>query len=112
MSRSARAAAAFLAIGLLPSLLAAQQSDEEWLRNCLERDDGGRLVRHCDVRVKQMAAPAGPVRVDPGEIGGVAIEGWTGNGVEIHARVEARGVSETAARALAENVLVRPGATI
>jgi hypothetical protein len=112
MSRSARGAAACLALALLPTLVAAQQSDAEWLRNCTERDDGGRLARHCDVRVLQVAAPGGPIRVDAGENGAVAIEGWTGSGVEIHARVEARALTEAEARGLADAVGVATSGNI
>jgi DUF4097 and DUF4098 domain-containing protein YvlB len=112
MSRSAYLAAAFLALAPLSSAAGAQQSDDQWLRDCQERSDRSRLIRHCDVRVTQMAAPAGPIRVDPGENGGVAIEGWTGSGVEIHARIETRAESEAEARALAETVRVLPGETI
>jgi hypothetical protein len=111
MTRSARGAAACLALALLPTVSAAQQSDAEWLRNCMERGDD-RLVRHCDVRVMQAAAPAGAIRLNAGENGAIAVEGWTGNGVEIHARVEARALSEAEARGLADAVSVAAGPEI
>jgi hypothetical protein len=103
---------ACLAIALVPVAAAAQQSDEQWLADCQERSDRGRLVRFCDVRVSQVAAPAGTLRVDPGGNGGVAIEGWSGTGVEIHARIEARARTEAEARQLAEGVRVLTGGEI
>ena len=106
MIKAIGAAAAFAALGFLPVLATAQQSDEDWRADCLERRGRGDLVRFCDVRVTQIAAPAGALRVAPGTNGGVAIEGWTGNRVEIHARIEARAGSDAEARALAETVRV------
>jgi hypothetical protein len=112
MTRSARGAAAALALALLPTVAAAQQSDEEWLMDCLERSDRSRLVSHCDVRVMQVAAPSGALRVAPGENGGVAVEGWSGNGVEVHARIEARAGTEAEARGIADAVRVTTGTAI
>jgi hypothetical protein len=110
MIRSARAATLCLAMSLLPAFAAAQQTDAQWLEDCAERRDRGNLVRFCDVRVSQMAAPGGAIRVDPGENGGIAIEGWTGRGIEIHARIEARAETDAAARGLADAVRVTTGA--
>jgi hypothetical protein len=112
MTGAARMVAVGLAIALGPALAVAQQSDDAWLTQCLERQDRGRLVRFCDVRVSQMAAPAGAIRVDPGENGGVAIEGWSGTGVEIHARIEARAETDALARQLAEGVRVLANGSI
>jgi hypothetical protein len=106
MSRSARAVVAWLAVAILPAVAAAQQSDDAWLRSCSERRDRDRLVRFCDVQVTQVAAPSGPIRVSPGENGGVSIEGWTGRGVEIHARIDARAETDAEARELADAVNV------
>lgn len=112
MTSTARAAAACLVIALAPAMAAAQQSDDSWLTQCQERQGRGRLVRFCDVRVSQMAAPAGALRVDPGENGGVAIEGWSGAGVEIHARIETRAETDALARQLSEGVRVLANGSI
>ena len=96
-----------MALALLPVAASAQQSDEEWLRDCLERNDRNRLVSHCDVRVMQVAATGNPIRVTPGENGGIAIVGRSGGGVEIHARLEARAETEAEARGLVEAVNVQ-----
>jgi hypothetical protein len=112
MSNSARATLALLALALLPGMGGAQQSDEAWLEDCQERNDRNRLISYCDVRVMQMAAPSGPIRVMPGENGGVSIEGWSGRGVEVHARIEGRAETAAEARGLADAVRVETGATI
>jgi hypothetical protein len=112
MTTPIRIALALLALALLPAVGAAQQSDDEWLQDCQERNNRNRLVNYCDVRVMQMAAPAGPIRVAPGENGGVSIEGWTGRGVEVHARIQGRGETDADARGLADAVRIQTGATI
>lgn len=85
-----------LALVLGPSAAAAQRNDDEWLRDCDEHGDD-RLVSACDVRVERLPAPAGAIRVDPGNNGGVRVEAWTGNDIEVHTRI--RGQAETAAEA-------------
>ncbi len=87
----------------------AQADDAEWLRRCEEREDRSdrrRLVSHCDVRVERLRPSAGSIRVDPGTNGGVSIEGWSRNEVEVHARIEAKAESESEARRLASDVRV------
>ena len=88
-----------------PAAGAAQRSDEEWLRDCRERERG-ELVRFCEVRVERVQPGGGAIRVDPGANGGVAVEGWDRNEIEVHARIEARAEPEAAARGLAEAVRV------
>jgi hypothetical protein len=110
MISSARATALCLAMTILPAVAAGQQTDAQWLEDCADRRDRGNLVRFCDVRVSQMAAPGGTLRVDPGANGGIAIEGWSGRGIEIHARIEARAETEASARGLADGVRVTTGA--
>jgi hypothetical protein len=109
---NARLTAACAMLMALPALAAAQQSDDEWLSECQSRRNRGDLVRFCDVQVTQIARPAGAIRVDPGQNGGIQIEGWTGSGVEIHARIEARAATEGAARELAEGVRLVTGERI
>jgi hypothetical protein len=111
MTTRKRGAIVLLAL-MLPAAGAAQQSDDEWVRDCQERNERSRLISYCDVRVVQMAAPSGPVRAIPGENGGVAVEGWTGRGVEVHARIQGRAETEADARAIADAVRVQTGATI
>lgn len=92
-----------LALLVGPAATAAQQSDDEWLRNCHEHGDD-RLVSVCDVRVQRLPAPPSVVRVEPGNNGGVYIEGWTGSDVEVHTRVRAQAETEAEARDIAEAV--------
>jgi hypothetical protein len=89
---------------ILPSAALAQQSDEEWLRNCERNDD--RLVPFCDVRVQRVGALR-DVDVDAGPNGGVQVIGWDGTDVEVHARIQARARSLQEARSLADEIDIR-----
>ena len=71
MIRSARVAAA-CSLTLVPVAAAGQQTDDEWLAQPAAPRPRRPVVS--DVRVSQIAAPAGVIRVDPGGNGGVAIE--------------------------------------
>lgn len=95
--------AMMLALLLGPSAVAAQRSDDEWLRDC---DDHGsdRLVSACDVRVERLPAPATAIRVDPGRNGGVRVEAWTGDDIEVHTRIHAQAETAAEAREIAEAV--------
>jgi hypothetical protein len=89
---------------LAPASALGQQSDEEWLEDCQDDSDRGRLVAFCEVRVADAPAGGGPLRVEPGANGGVAIVGWEQDRVEVHARVVARARTEAEAAELAAEV--------
>jgi hypothetical protein len=89
---------------LAPAAALGQQSDEEWLEDCQDDSDRGRLVAFCEVRVADAPAGGGPLRVEPGANGGVAIVGWEQNRVEVHARVVARARTDAEAAELAAEV--------
>jgi DUF4097 and DUF4098 domain-containing protein YvlB len=99
MTRPLRSMLALLV--LLPSAVAAQRSDDEWIRDC-ERDDD-RLVAYCEVRVDRVAA-RGEIDVDASPNGGVQVIAWDRDEVEVHARVKARAGSMGDARSLASEV--------
>jgi DUF4097 and DUF4098 domain-containing protein YvlB len=108
MARPLRSALALLI--LVPTALAAQRSDDEWIDDCDRGDD--RLVAFCEVRVERVAA-RGSIDVDASPNGGVQVIGWNRNEVEVHARVKARGRSLADARSLASEIDVRTsGGTI
>lgn len=107
-----RLATLTVTLAALPSIAAAQRTDEDWLERCQDQDRGD-LVKHCDVRVfPRLRAPAGPLRVDPGANGGVSVVGWDRNEVEVHARIEARAETLAQARVLAEEVRIETGGVI
>jgi hypothetical protein len=99
MPRTLRSTLALLA--LAPAALVAQQSDDEWIRDCDRNDD--RLVAFCDVQVERLAA-SGAVDIDASPNGGVQIVGWARNEIEVHARIQARARTAAEARALANEV--------
>lgn len=61
--------------------------------------------RHCEVRDAQM--PAGPLAVNAGRNGGIRVEGWDGNEIQVRAVVQARSRDEASARSLAAGVQVQ-----
>ncbi|MGH7507431.1 MAG: DUF4097 family beta strand repeat-containing protein [Longimicrobiales bacterium] len=97
-------AATLVALALLPAAGRAQESDDEWLRECRDHDRD-RLVAFCEVRVQQLPA-TGAVDVNATPNGGVRVIAWDRAGVEIHTRIQAQAESEAAAEALAGEVQV------
>jgi hypothetical protein len=101
---------ALLALG--PAGVGAQQSDEDWLEDCEDDSDRGRLEAFCEVRVDDASLGAGPIRVDPGSNGAISVVGWDQNRVEVHARIQARARTEEEAEQLASQVTVSSTAVI
>jgi hypothetical protein len=93
-------------LAMAPAAAFAQQNDQEWLDDCQEDADRGRLVSFCDVRVEAAQLGTGPIRVDPGPNGGVSLVGWQENRVEVHARIEARAATAEAAAELASEITI------
>jgi hypothetical protein len=102
--RIGRVACALLAMA--PAGAFAQQTDQDWLDDCREDSDRGRLVSFCDVRVEAAQLGTGPIRVDPGPNGGVTLVGWQENRVEVHARIEAQATTAEAAAELASEISI------
>jgi hypothetical protein len=94
----------YVLLALTPVSALGQQSDEDWLEDCQDDSDRGRLVAFCEVRVADAPLGGGPLRIEPGANGGVAIVGWQQNRVEVHARVVARARTEAEAAELATEV--------
>ncbi|MGH7127613.1 MAG: DUF4097 family beta strand repeat-containing protein [Planctomycetaceae bacterium] len=97
-------AATLVALALLPAAASAQESDDDWLRECRDRDRD-RLVVFCDVRVQRLPA-TGAVDVNATPNGGIHVIAWDRAEVEIHTCIQARAESELAAEALAGEVQV------
>lgn len=70
-----------------------------------DRRGDGDGYRHCEVRDAQL--PAGPLAVDAGRNGGIRVEGWDGNEIQVRAVVQARSRDEASARNLAAGVQVQ-----
>jgi hypothetical protein len=82
----------------------AQSSFDE---NPCERDRRGDSdgYQHCEVRDARL--PVGPLVVNAGRNGGIRVEGWDGNEIQIRAIVQTRGRDEATARNLAGGVQVQ-----
>ena len=108
------AAAAVLALLVLPAVLRAQESDDEWLANCREGwGDYGSRARHCEIRELGMKASRGPLSVDPGLNGGVEIFGWDKDSIAITARIQVNARTNEDADAIARDLKVEAsGGTI
>jgi hypothetical protein len=96
------ATATILALIALTPALWAQRSDETWLDHC--RDDrGNRYEKHCEVKVFQLASRSN-LDISAGENGGVEVEAWDQDGIEVHARIQTRGESVREARETADAI--------
>ena len=90
--------------------LAAQQSAEEWLERCRNRNNAGSRATHCEVRESTVAA-TGTFRADAAPNGGVSVQSWDRNEVLVRAKIQTHARSDSEARALAQEIAVsvRPG---
>ena len=98
-----------LVVCLIPSILHAQESDDEWLMNCRDnrRDWGIDRFRHCEVRDSGMKATGRPISVDPGMNGGVEIIGWDrSDSIAITARIHVNTRSQADADAIARDIKI------
>lgn len=90
-----------LILGASAAALHAQQSDDEWLDNCHERQS--QRETHCLVKVQRVEA-GGTLVIDAGQNGGVAVYGTDRTDVEVHARIQAWAPSSGDAESLAGDV--------
>ncbi|MGD8279265.1 MAG: hypothetical protein PVH00_14605, partial [Gemmatimonadota bacterium] len=90
-----------LILGASASVLQAQQSDDEWLDNC--RDRQRERATHCVVKVDRVE-PGGTLRIDAGQNGGVAVYGTDRSDIEVHARIQAWAGSSGDAESLADDI--------
>lgn len=109
----ALAAAAVVALTTVQPL-AAQTTDDDWLRRC--RDDatdsywnGERTERACEVRVERLR-PRGRLAVDGRENGGVVVNGVDGEVAVVHARITAQAPTAAEAAAIARGVRIATAA--
>ena len=110
IGRGARWGTVVVAVALAAAPLAAQESDDEWLAECRDREryswgDGGRRERVCEVRVERLR-PRGRLAVDGAHNGGVAVQGGDRGETVVHARLTAEASSEAAARDVARRVRI------
>lgn len=83
----------------------AQKDDARWLKSCERERDHDNRERFCEVRHAGFRS-TGSVNIDPGTNGGIAIEGWDRDSVDVSIRIEAGASSVADAKALAGEVEV------
>jgi hypothetical protein len=84
------------------------EAQAQWSRadvGCDEERGGRDAVRHC-LSLEADFSDTGTIEVDGGMNGGVSVEGWSGDGVEVRARVWANARSTERAEELANAVRV------
>src|SRR5215472_12451090 len=96
----------------LPVHLSAQRSDQSWLDNCRDNDYGSRREVSCEVRHIAMKRVSS-ISVEPGQNGGVEVEGWSADTIGLTARVQANGSTQQEADELSHQITVAvSGSTI
>jgi hypothetical protein len=98
---------AFSLIAIAPRL--AAQSD--WLEQCRRNHWGNDRAGHCEVRESRVAAQRSLV-IEPGENGGVSVEGWNESGMLVRAKIQAWAPSESEAAEIARHVRIETGSTL
>ncbi len=104
--------AAFLALPLLAPPADAQRRDRDrrsWAERCEDGDWGDDRARHCESRALGLraAALAGrTLRVDGGGNGGVEIDGWDRDSVDVQANIGVTASTDEEAREIARGVTV------
>jgi hypothetical protein len=86
---------------------AAQQDDQEWLDRC-RRQTSNRSDRErfCEVRSETFRANGGPIKVSPGQNGGVSVESWSGSEIEVRARIQSQAREVSRATSIAKDIRV------
>ena len=74
-----------------------QDGDRSW--------NNGKLVNHCEIREQTLPA-GGPLTVDAGRNGGVAVKGWERNEILVRAKIQSAAPSQAEAEQLAKEVRV------
>lgn len=87
------------------SSVEAQKDDSRWLRNCERDDRGDDRERFCEVRHAGFRG-TGSIEVNPGANGGIAIESWDRDSVDVTFRIEAGAATAADAKSLAGEVEV------
>ncbi len=104
MSSIARIVVVLAGVALVPAVAGAQQSDQEWLEDCLD-DDYGRDEVVCEVRPVPVET-TGRLAIDGGQNGGASVRGEERSTVSATARVQVWGDSPADARERAERIRI------
>jgi putative adhesin len=97
---------ALVVAGLAGQRLAAQRADtDRWLAEC-RRGDWNDRPTACKVRETGLRPGTGPLTVDPGENGGVAIYGWDRDSIAVVAKIQANARTEEDAQQLVDAIRI------
>ena len=112
-----RRSAALIALATLlfvPAALTAQRDNDDWLRDCRESwGTRSTRARHCEIREAALRPPREALTVDPGNNGGIHIQGWDEDSIAITARIAVQAYSAADAEAIARDIKIEAsGATI
>lgn len=83
----------------------AQKDDSRWLRDCERGADRDERERFCEVRHAGFRS-TGSVEINPGAMGGIAVEGWDRDSVDVSVRIQTGARTTADAKAIATEVEV------
>src|SRR5271155_2040940 len=91
------------------SFTAAAQTPETKL-NCTEHSGNhNRLATHCEIKEQTMPASGGVIDIQPGENGGISVQGWERADVLVRARIRTSAPTDAEARALTPQIRFASG---
>jgi len=94
----------FAAIGLTATIATAQKKSEGAM-NCRDTWNSDRLQGHCEINEQTLPA-GGPIAVDGGRNGGVAVKGWDRAEILVRARIQTAASTQPEADQLAKVIRI------
>lgn len=77
----------------------AMAGDGDWCNQGWNNED-----HYCEVQVFEFDAPGGKLDIEPSSNGGVRVEGWNEDYVQVHTRISVYGMSQSDAKELAQRI--------
>jgi DUF4097 and DUF4098 domain-containing protein YvlB len=106
--KSALMSAAWIGLAVYPGagpLQAQLRDNSEKQMTCDNGGSNGDQARHCEIR-EQTVVGVGRLGIDAGQNGGTTVKGWLRSDVLVRARIDSSGDTQTAADAVASQVLI------
>ncbi len=67
------------------------------------------LITHCEMREQSLAAPRGPIQIEPGRNGGLSVTGWDRADILVRARIDTAADTDSEARAMVSQIGIASG---